>query len=156
MCTSESNIEELEQYGRRFCLRIESMLVVENETSYNVFSNVLDMCKKGNINISENDIGRAHRIGKPYVDNTSKQQCNSIIVKFTSFRKRTLVYRRKKSIKDVRVKADLIKATEYVKANEYVKNIPNVKFCYADTNCHLKVKWEVSGTSDSFLVHCIS
>ena len=45
------------------------------------------MCKKGNINISENDIDRAHRIGKPYVDNTSKKQCKSIIVKFTSFRK---------------------------------------------------------------------
>ena len=40
MCTSESNIEELEQYGRRLCLRIESVPVVENETSEDVFSNV--------------------------------------------------------------------------------------------------------------------
>ena len=96
MCTSESNIEELEQYGRRLCLRIESVPVVENETSEDVFSNVLDMFKKGNINISENDIDRAHRIGKPYMDNISKKQCKSIIVRFTSFRKRTLVYRKRK------------------------------------------------------------
>ena len=46
MCTSESNIEELDQYGRRLCQRIENVLVVENETSEDVFNNVLDMCKK--------------------------------------------------------------------------------------------------------------
>ena len=89
------------------CLRIESVRVVENETSEDVFNNVLDICKKGNINISENYIDRAHRIGNPYVDNISKKQCKSIIVRFTSFYKRTLVYRRKKSLKDVRFKVDL-------------------------------------------------
>ena len=82
----------------------------------------------------------------------SKKQCKSIIVKFTSFRKRTLVYHGKKSIKDIRVKVDLTKKryTLFVKANEYVKNIRKIKFCYADINCRLKVKWEVTGTSDSF------
>ena len=79
MCTSESNIEELGQYVRRLCLRIESVPVVENETCDDVFSNVLDVCKKGNINIPENDIDCAHRIGKLYVDNTSKKQCQPII-----------------------------------------------------------------------------
>ena len=61
-------------------------------------------------------------------------------------------HRRKKSIKDVRLKVDLTKKrhTLLVKANECVKNIPKVKLCYADINCRLKVKWEVSGTSDSF------
>ena len=68
---------------------IESVPVIENEISEDVFSNVLDMCKKGNINISENHIDHAHRIGKPYVDNTSKKQCKSIIARFTSFQKRT-------------------------------------------------------------------
>ena len=75
MCTSESNIEEPEQYGRRLCLRIKSVPVVGNEISEDVFNNVLDMYKKGNIKISENDIDRAHRIGKPYVYNISKKQC---------------------------------------------------------------------------------
>ena len=79
------NIKELEQYGRRLCLRIESVPVVANKTSEDVFSNVLDMCKKVNFNISENDIDCAQRIGKPYVDNTSKKQCKSVILKFTSF-----------------------------------------------------------------------
>ena len=52
ICTSESNIEEFEQYARRLCLRIESVPVVENETSEHVFNNALDMCKEGNVNIS--------------------------------------------------------------------------------------------------------
>ena len=74
------------------------------------------------------------------------------IARFSSFRKCTLVDRQKKSIKDVRLKVDLTKTRHILltKANEHVKNIPKVKFCCADINCSLKVKWEVSETSDSF------
>ena len=73
-------------------------------------------------------------------------------MRFILFHKRTLVYCRKKSIKEVRLKVDLTKKrhTLLVKANEYIKNIPKVTFCYADINCCLNVKWEVSDTSDSF------
>ena len=39
-----------------------------------------------------------------------------------------------------------------VKANGCVKNIPKFKFCYADINCCLKFKWEVSGTSGSVFI----
>ena len=90
--------------------------------------------------------------------NISKKQCKSTIVTFTSFRKGTLVHGGKKSIKDVRLMVDLTKKryTLLVKTNEYVKNIPKVKFCHADNNFCLKVKWEASGTSGSFLVHWIS
>ena len=71
MCTSESNIEELEQYGQILCLCIERVPIVENEASEDIFNSVLDICKNGNI--SENDIDCAHRIGTPYVDNISKK-----------------------------------------------------------------------------------
>ena len=86
------------------------------------------------------------------MDNIDKKQRNSIIMRFTSFRKRTLLYRGKKSIKGVRTKVDLKKKryTLFVKANEHVKSISKVKSSYADINFRLKVKWEVSGTSDSF------
>ena len=72
------------------------MPLIENETSEDVFNNVLDVL-------------RAHRIGKPYVNNISKRQCKSKIVRFSLFRKRTLVYRRQKSVKDIRLKVDLTK-----------------------------------------------
>ena len=47
------------------CLRIKSVPVAENETSEDFVNDVLDVRKNGNIKISENDIDRAHRIGKP-------------------------------------------------------------------------------------------
>ena len=109
MCTSESNTKELEQYGKRMWLCIESVAIVANKTSDDVFNNVLDMCKKGNINISKNDINRAHRICKPYVDNISRKQCKSVIVRFTFYRMRILVYCGNKNMKDVRIKIDLTK-----------------------------------------------
>ena len=31
-----------------------------------------------------------------------------------------------------------------------MKNIPKDKFCYTDTHCRLKFKWEVSGISGSY------
>ena len=47
---------------------MKSVPAVEYELNDDVFKNALEMRKKGNINISENDIDRAHRIGNPYVD----------------------------------------------------------------------------------------
>ena len=46
MCTSESKIKVIEQYGRSMYLRLESVPAAENETSEDIFNNVLD--KKGN------------------------------------------------------------------------------------------------------------
>ena len=40
-------------------------------------------------------IDRAHRIGKTYFDKKSSKKGKSIIVKFTTFRLRTIVYRLK-------------------------------------------------------------
>ena len=44
----------------------------------------------------EQNIDRAHRIGKSYHNKKSKKKCKGIIVKFTSFRYRTKAYRKKK------------------------------------------------------------
>ena len=95
-----------------------------------VFDNDLDMCRKEKTNASENNTGLLYRIGKHYVDNISKKQCNSITVRFTSFRKRTLVYRRKKCVKDVKLNVDLTKKryTFLVKANYYVKFSPKANW----------------------------
>ena len=43
----------------------------------------------------EQNIDRAHRIGKSYHNTKSKKKCKDIIVKFTSFRYRTKAYRKK-------------------------------------------------------------
>ena len=132
--TSQSNVEELEQYGRRQCVRIDNVPIIQNETSNDVLQYILSICDEVQIPIKDEDIDRAHRIGKPYQDKISKKQCKSIIVKFLSFRKRRLFYRQKKKITQGKVKIDLTgtRHSLLVKANEYVEDLPHVKFCYAD------------------------
>ena len=51
----------------------------------------------------------------------------------------------------VRVKIDLTKKRHnlLVSANTYVSNIDSVKFCYADINRRLKIKWEDESINDT-------
>ena len=70
----------------------------------------------------------------------------SIIVCFTTFRHRTAFYRARRSIGNrSQVRLDLTKRWyDTLKAgNEYIKSIGHTaKFCYADINCQMKIKWE--------------
>ena len=100
--------EGLEKYGRKQNLRFEGVPIKKNETSDKVLTKVMGLCKEVGVNIPDTVIDRAHRIGVAYVYNKSKKSCKSIIVRFTTFRHRTVVYRARKNIKDnVRVKLDL-------------------------------------------------
>ena len=142
--TKKSEIEELDQYGRKQCLRFEGVPTEQNETSNKVLSKVVDMCKEASVDIPDTVIDRAHRIGEVYFDNKRKKNCKSIIVRFTTFRHRTMVYRAKKNMKNnVRVKLDLTKKRSnlLVLANTFVANINInlVKFCYADIKCRPKI-----------------
>ena len=64
-----------------------------------------------------------------------------------------MVYRAKKKLNNnVRVKLDLTKKRYnlLMSANKYVADIDRVKFCYADINCRLKVKWSDESFDDDF------
>ena len=52
----------------------------------------------------------------------------------------------------VRVKIDLTKKRHnlLVSGNKCVSNIDSVKFCYADVNCGLKMKWKDELVNDTF------
>ena len=53
-------------------------------------------------------LDRAHRIGQvSFVDG---KRCQSTIVTFVSFRHRTILYRKRKHIKDLSIRLDLTKA----------------------------------------------
>ena len=151
--TNQSEIEELEQYGRRQCLRFEGVPTEQNETSDKVLSKVMDMCKEAGVDIPDTVIDTAHRIEGAYFDNKRKKNCKSIIVRFTTFRHRTMVYRAKKNIKsNVRVKLDLTKKRYnfFVSANKFVAYINSVKFRYADINCRPKTRWSHDSLNDEF------
>ena len=141
--THDTKIDELEQYGRRLCLRIDGVPHKEVETSGEVLKVVKEKIKEAKVDIPDVVIDRAHRIGAPYVDDTSKIKHQSIIVRFTTFRHRTMLYlRRKKLSGNVKIKLDLTKSKYNLLkyARDRVKNLENVDFVYADINCRLKVK----------------
>ena len=89
----ENDSEEQEQYGRRLCLRIEGVPSAEKETSEEVLEKVKCLVSESGCDITDVVIDRAHRIGKGYTDKKSYLSCNSIIVRFTTFRHRTMLYR---------------------------------------------------------------
>lgn len=135
--------EENEQYGRRLCLRIEGIKPAESdETSSDVFDKVRDLIKEHAPEIPDDVIDRAHRIG-PVFETKDKVKKQNIIVRFTTFRHRTILYQKRKSIENISIRLDLTKE-RYVmlmSAREMVEENENVKFVYADINCRLKIRF---------------
>ena len=81
--SNQNNHEELEQYGRRLCLRIDGVLTKT----------------EAKVDIPEPVIGRTHRTGSRYLVTFSDNYCKSIITRFTTFRRRTMSYRAKNKLK---------------------------------------------------------
>ena len=111
------------------------------------------MFDEGILDISAIVIDRALRIGLEYSDQKIKKKCKAIIVRFAMFRYRTLVYRTSKKIRNnVKIRLDLTKERHalLLEANNLVKGNNNVKFCFVDIYCHLKIKWEDELRPDSF------
>ena len=63
-----SKNEELEQYGRRLCLRVDGIPAVSNESSDDVMNLTKSLFKQANASVPENVLDRAHRIGPVYND----------------------------------------------------------------------------------------
>ena len=93
---------------------------------------------------------RAHRIAPSYTNRITRKKCKTIIVRFSTFRHRTLFYRARENLKSgFKVKIDLTKSRFNLlkKANDHVKE---TSFCYADVNCRLRVKFHDAKQEDIF------
>ena len=66
----ECKNEELEQYGRRFCLKMEGISSVENESSNDVLDKVKSLITESGCKIPDVVTDRAHRVGKIYKGKT--------------------------------------------------------------------------------------
>ena len=82
---NQSRNEELEQYDRRLCLRIDGVPTVKNESSDDVLEFTKSLFKEAKIEVPDNVLDRAHRIGPSYTDRITSKKCKSIIVRFTNF-----------------------------------------------------------------------
>ena len=101
--------ESQEQYSRRLCLRIdgiESPKGGDHEKAEQYLDKVKKVFEELDVELPDAVIGRAHRIGaKKIVKGRSSQQ---MIVRFTTWRDVSGVYRRKRS-KNVKIHLDLTK-----------------------------------------------
>eukprot|EP00112_Aurelia_sp_Birch-Aquarium-sp1_P004088 Seg1464.14 transcript_id=Seg1464.14/GoldUCD/mRNA.D3Y31 product="hypothetical protein" protein_id=Seg1464.14/GoldUCD/D3Y31 len=88
----EARIDDGEQYSRRMCLRINGVPIPSVDDKEDCVEKVHELIKETGVTVSKDSIDRAHRIGR--VNDEGKQQ---IIVRFKSFRERTLVYRGRKN-----------------------------------------------------------
>ena len=139
MSILECKNQELEQYGRRCCLRI-GVPYLENESS-NVLGKVKSLITQPGCEIPDAVIDRAHQIGRRYKDKNRNVPCKSIIVRFSKFRHRTLFYRNRNKLKNAKVRLDLTKKRYkiFTDAIDFVKAYKNVDYVMVDINCRLKV-----------------
>ena len=136
-----SKVNDIEQYGRRLCLRIEDIPVVEEETAEVVLDKVRSLINEAQIEIPDSVIDRAHRIG-PVRKDSDNNKTPSIIVRFSTFRHRTRLYRARKTLKSARVRLDLTKIRYKLlgDARMMVEKNPKVNFVYADINFRLRLR----------------
>jgi len=118
-----------EQYSRRSCLRINGVKKVENETAAQCLDVVAGICQEMGVDVPSEGIERAHRVGK---------ERKAIIVKFTSFKYRTQLYRKRNKNGPVKIHLDLTKQRLSLldKAKELITDDCNVEFVFADINCN--------------------
>ena len=102
--------------------------IKNNEKSEDVLDSAKDLFELAEVNIPYLVVDYAHRIGRIYKDQASNKNCKGIIVRFTTFRHRTMLYRARSKLKGVEVRLDLTKSLYDLlsNANNYVKEISTI------------------------------
>ena len=134
----ERKHDDLEQYGRRQCLRISGITLSDNESAQECDEKVKSYIKDElKLDIKTDDYDRVHRIGKIRTENGTTSQI--IIAKFKGFASRTAVYKARKKQDPVKIRFDLTKRrlNLYNSAFNKLKGHPKVKFVFVDVNCSL-------------------
>ena len=94
---NQVNSEELEQYGRRLCLRIDDVPTVNNQSSDDVLKSDKSLFRETVADTAEAVVDRAHRIRPNYLDKSLNKNCKSFIVRLITFRPRTMFIEPKRS-----------------------------------------------------------
>ena len=138
----EKRVDDMEQYQRRLCLRINGIPCANDESAEDCLQKVKSLVKNDlKVDVPDLAFDRAHRIGKVSQEKEKGKTYQSIIVRFTTWRHRTIVFRARKNTRKVRIKLDLtrkrIKLLE--QANEMLDETDGF-FAMADVNCRLCLK----------------
>ena len=141
--------ENSQQYQRRTSVRIVGIPPAENETGEECLKKVLDIITDTRLDIPSCCVDRAHRIGKPF-KRRDGTVAHTVIVKFTTWRHRTLFYRERKKEyckkKKIQIYLDLTKTCLKVlnDAKAKVEHCENIDHGFANLNCQLCLKFKNS------------
>ena len=110
-----------------------------------MYLNTKEIFDEVKIDITDTVIDRAHRTGSEYSHYETKKKVKAIIVRFTRFRHKTSVHSEKKTIRyNVKIHLDLTKErqTLLLEGNDIVRGSNDVKLCFGEINCRLKIMSE--------------
>ena len=89
----ERRLDDSEQYSRRTCLRVNGIPYNGNETAEKSLELVKNEVAKLGVSLSNCEFDRTHRVGFSKDKDGNPVSDRQMIVKFTTFRVRTLIYR---------------------------------------------------------------
>ena len=92
LSTAEEMLDEQEQYSRHNSLRVSGIPEEPDETLENKVIDIFNKRLKFVPPMTENDLDRIHRVGKPAARSTPRQ----ILIKFATYRSRQRVYKERK------------------------------------------------------------
>ena len=135
-------IDQNEQYSRKQNLIVNGMRIAKQDNDDTIRNKFLDEIERLKVNIQDFEVVRAHRTGHPYTDQDGNR-CTSVIIRFSTWRSRDLVYQVRKSSRFF-FSADLTEdRTQILKEAQrkiyeegsLAKKL--TKFVCADRNCNL-------------------
>ena len=144
----EIKIDDAEQYSRRATLRIYGIPAASGtENAEQCEAKVKELFEEIGVNVPDDMLDRAHRIGKKYKNKTTGENEQAMIIKFLSWKYRTDVYRARKKSVNKAIQLDLTarRAKLLGLAKERVKDLKSVDFIYADVNCRIGMKTKDGG-----------
>eukprot|EP00112_Aurelia_sp_Birch-Aquarium-sp1_P023539 Seg705.9 transcript_id=Seg705.9/GoldUCD/mRNA.D3Y31 product="hypothetical protein" protein_id=Seg705.9/GoldUCD/D3Y31 len=132
----EKQNDDNEQYQRRLCLRIHGidLLQTKAESGEDCLKKFKQVFRELKVSIPDAVIDRAHRIGPS--KKVNGKDTRQMIVRMTTWRHRTMIYRARKNSQKYKVRLDLKKKRMDLlnKANELLKGSEN-SFAFCDVNC---------------------
>ena len=131
------------------CLCIDGILLKNTEKSEDVLDSVKDPFELAEVNIPYLVVDYAYRIGRIYKDQASNKNCKGLIVTFTTFRHRTMLYRTRSKLKGVEIRLDLTKSLYDLLSNA------NNSILIVDLRLNLQLKIETMFSFRQWISHVI-
>ncbi len=149
LCVQKSAIDAIkleqnkaEQYTRRQSLRINGVKREKGETASDCLNTVRKIIRDEGLDIPDNVIDRAHRVGVG-----KKGKHSGIICKFTTWRHRTMLYRARVNVTKTsgyKISLDITKKNielmDALRAAIKSNNAETVDYVFCDVNCQPMIK----------------